>query len=129
MDPMHSDGGAMGAPAISQDERTWGALAHGGAILGWLTSAGVLAFLVPLLILVIRGPASDFVAEQARESLNFQITMFIAMLVSFLLCFVLIEFPLLIIGFLLGVVWIIIATSRAANGELYRYPLCIHFIR
>src|SRR5215212_1927258 len=57
------------------DERTWGMLAHLSALLAAFVA---LAFLGPLLVMLIQGPKSDFVRRQSVEALNFQITTYIA---------------------------------------------------
>jgi uncharacterized Tic20 family protein len=129
MDPRESYSGDIGAPVSTQDERTWGALAHGGAALGWLASAGLLSLAIPLLILIVRGPTSAFVADHARECLNFQITAFILVVVFGLLSLVLIGIPFLLATVALALVWTVIAATRAVDGQLYRYPFCIRFIR
>jgi uncharacterized Tic20 family protein len=119
----------MSAPASTQDERTWAALAHGGAALGWLASAGLLSLAIPLLILIVRGPSSAFVADHARECLNFQITAFIMVVVFAILCIVLIGIPFLLATVALALVWTVIAATRAVDGQLYRYPICFRFVR
>src|SRR4051794_8441717 len=83
--------GGYGAPAPSQlapsEERTWAMLGHLGGIL--------FGFLAPLVVLLIQGPKSPFVRRQAVESLNFQIALIIAYIVSFVLVFVIIGFVLI----------------------------------
>nr|MBA3608943.1 DUF4870 domain-containing protein [Chthoniobacterales bacterium] len=49
--------------------------------------------------------------------------------VAFLLCFVLIGIPILILLYLLNIVLVIIASLKASGGELYRYPFTIRFIK
>jgi uncharacterized Tic20 family protein len=84
------------------------------------------SFLAPLIIYLIKKDESAFIAEHAKESLNFQITVFI-------ICIVLI---ISIIGLLLiwlvgilTLVFVIVATIRASEGKLYRYPFSIRFIK
>jgi uncharacterized Tic20 family protein len=71
---------------------------------------------------------SQFVADQARESLNFQISLLIYALISGVLVVVLIGLLLLPIIWVVGVILTIIASVKAANGEAYRYPLTIRLI-
>jgi len=82
--------------------------------------------LAPLIIYLIKKNESSYVAEHAKESLNFQIT---AWLVTIVLI-------ITVIGiFLLWLVWIgvlicvIIATIKASDNKTYRYPLSIRFIK
>ena len=109
-----------------QDERTWGMLAHLSAIVAAIV---FLAFLGPLLVMLIQGPKSAFVRRQAVEALNFQITTYIAAIVSALLIVVLVGFILLPI---VGIVWLvltILAAVAANRGEDYRYPINIRLIK
>jgi uncharacterized Tic20 family protein len=129
MDPRNTYSGEVDAAVTTQEERQWAAMAHGGALLGWVLSLGLGAIVIPLLILIIKGPTSDFVTDHARECLNYQITAFIVAGIFLLLCLILIGIPLLIGFGVLSLVWMTIATVRAANGERYRYPFCFRFLR
>ena len=108
------------------DERTWGMLAHLSALLAAFVA---LAFLGPLLVMLIQGPKSDFVRRQSVEALNFQITTYIAAIVSAILIVVLIGLILLPI---VGIAWLVltIMAGLAANrGEDYRYPINIRLVK
>jgi len=109
-----------------EDERTWGMLAHVSAILGALVA---LSFIGPLIVLLVQGQKSQFVRRQAVEALNFQITTYIAAIVSFVLIFVLIGFILLPIVGILWLVLTIMAAVAANRGEDYRYPFNIRLIK
>ncbi|HET7615333.1 MAG TPA: DUF4870 domain-containing protein, partial [Bacillales bacterium] len=64
-----------------------------------------------------------------KEALNFQISFTIYAIISGILMLVLIGFVLLLV---IGVVWfilVIVATVRAGEGRVYRYPLTIRFIK
>lgn len=115
-----------GSQLSPQDERTWGMLAHISAILAAIV---FLAFLGPLLVMLIQGPKSEFVRRQAVEALNFQITTYIAAIVSAILIVVLIGLILLPI---VGIAWLVltIMAGLAANrGEDYRYPFNIRLVK
>ena len=107
-------------PLSPSDERLWALLAH--------LSIFVLSIIGPILILVLLGTRSAFVADQAREALNFHITVLIAGLVSFLLCFVLIGFVLLPIVIVGSMVLGVIAALQANQGIPYRYPLTLRLV-
>ena len=102
----------------TQDERTLAILSH------ILTL--VAPILAPLIIWLIKKDESKYVAAHAKESLNYQITIFI-------ICFVLV---ITIIGILLvwlvalaSLILVIIATIRASENKLYRYPINFRFIK
>jgi uncharacterized Tic20 family protein len=114
------------------DERTWGLLAHVGALLAAFVA---LAFLGPLLVLLIQGNKSAFVRRHAIESLNFQITLLIALAAGIVLSVVTLGLGLIIVlpvGLVVGIlalVWIIMAGIKANNGEDYRYPINIRLVK
>lgn len=117
--------GAPGQLSL-QDERTWGMLAHISAILGAIVA---LSFLGPLIVLLVQGNKSPFVRKQAVEALNFQITTYIAAIVSAILIIVIIGFFLLLA---VGIAWLVltIMAGLAANrGEDYRYPFNIRLVK
>ena len=63
------------------------------------------------------------------ESLNFQITIMIALTVSGLLMMVVIGVLLLPVIAVYAFVMVIIAAIKAADGYKYRYPLTIRFVK
>jgi uncharacterized protein len=105
---------------VDQDSKTWGMLVH--------LSTLVSSFVGPLVILLIKKGQMPFVEEHAKEALNFQISLLIYFLVSFVLSCFLIGIPLLIALPIFSLVVTIIATVKANEGIIYRYPLSIKFI-
>lgn len=105
----------------TNDEKTLAILSHILCI--------VAGFIAPLVIYLIKKDNSAFVTAHAKESLNFQITVILAYLVSFVLVFVLIGIPLMIIIGLVNLILVIIATIRASEEKLYKYPFSIKFIK
>lgn len=91
--------------------------------------AGTLFSIFPALVVwLLKRNDNAYLSEQAREALNFQITVLIAQVISCILIFV-------VIGFLfLGLVWLgniffcIAAAIAASKGEHYRYPLTLRLI-
>ena len=113
---------------ISKDDRTWGMLAHLSAIVGYF----IIPFgniIAPLVIWLVKKDQSWFVDNQGKEALNFQISMTLYAFVSGILMLVLIGFVLIVIVYIIGLVLTIVATIKANEGVLYRYPLTIRFIR
>jgi uncharacterized protein len=115
-----------GAGALTPDERTWGGAAHWGALLAALV--GGLAFLGPLLVLLIKGNDSPWIRRHSVESLNFQISILIYAIISGLLLLVLIGFVLLPLVGLFWLIFTIIGSVKASNGDDYRYPLTIRMV-
>lgn len=109
------------------DEKMWGMLTH---LLAFAAFIGIpLGNVIgPLVIYLIKKDEYEFVAEQGKEVLNFQITWSIIFIISGLMIFIGIGFFLLI-GF--GIAWLVLVIlgSVAANrGESYKYPLSINFL-
>ncbi|HEU0179914.1 MAG TPA: DUF4870 domain-containing protein [Blastocatellia bacterium] len=112
---------------LTREERNWGMLSHLLALVGYFVIPfGNVA--APLIIYLMKKDESPFVADQARESLNFQISVCIYALISGVLVLVLIGILLLAAVGLAGIILTIIASVKAANGEAYRYPLTIRLI-
>jgi uncharacterized Tic20 family protein len=108
------------------EERTWATLAHVGSfVLAWIA----LAVLAPLIVLLVFGDRSAYVRHHAVESLNFQITMLIAVGVSAVLILVLVGLILLPLVLIYYVVMVVVASVKANRGELYRYPLTLRLVR
>jgi uncharacterized Tic20 family protein len=113
---------------LTREERNWAMLSHLSALTGYFFAPIVGNIVAPLIIYLMKKDESPFVADQARESLNFQISMSIYWLISGVLVLILIGFLLLAAIWVVGVVLTVIASVKAANGEAYRYPLTIRLI-
>ncbi|WP_209021563.1 DUF4870 domain-containing protein, partial [Proteus mirabilis] len=108
------------APA---DQRTMALAAH---LLGIFTG-----FIGALIIWLINKDdvGKAFVTDQAKEALNFQITVAIAMVICMILTIVVIGAILMPIVGLVSLVFCIIAAVKANNGEAYRYPFALRLIK
>jgi uncharacterized protein len=116
----------VNTPIPTQDERTWGMLAHLSALLGLAFPLGNV--LAPLVVWLVKREQSTFVADQAREALNFNITVAIAGLVCIVLAFVFIG---ILLGIALFVYWLVVtilAGIKANEGALYRYPFAVRMV-
>lgn len=115
----------------SREERQWALFAHLSALLGGLVTShffGLGCLIGPLVIWLIKKDTMPFVDDQAKEALNFNITVAIAAVVCWILVFVLIGIPLVILLGLAWLVFVIIAAIKANEGERYRYPFTLRFI-
>ena len=113
--------------ARSTEERQWAFFAHLSALSGLVIPFGNL--LGPLIIWQIKRDSMPFVAEHAKESLNFQITVSIAVVVSLALFLVLIGMLLLPLIGIGALILTIVPAIKANNGETYRYPFTLRLIR
>lgn len=102
----------------TSDERTMAVLSH------ILTL--VAPFVAPLVIYLIKKDESKFVEWHAKESLNFQITLLVICIVLFIT--VIGIFFLWFVG-IAATVLVIVASVRASENKLYRYPFNIRLIK
>jgi len=121
--PKESKEGQQEQPIeqISKDARTWAMLCH---LLAIFTG-----FIAPLIIWLIKKDEDPFIDSQGKEALNFQITVAIAMVISGLLCFACIGFFLAPAVAIVDIVFCVLATIKVNNGQAYRYPVSIRFIK
>ena len=118
-------GSLRGAPAPTQEERTWAMVAHLSALLAAFTG---LPFLGPLVVMLVKGRTSGWVRAQAVEALNFQLTVFIALVVcSVLLCLGIGIVLLPLVG-AAALVLSVVAGVKASHGDFYRYPATLRLI-
>lgn len=119
------------------DGRQWGVAApgHGGG--GDERNLAILAqvlaiftgFLGPLVIYLVARDDQPFAKHHAAEALNFQITVLLAVVVSFMAIFVLIGILLLPLVAITALVFEIIASVAASRGEWYRFPVNLRLVR
>lgn len=111
----------------SQEARQWAMFCHFAAFLGFIFPFGNL--LGPLIVWQIKRESDPFVDRQGKEALNFQITVSLAVVVSFLLMLVVIGFFLLGLVSIGALVLTIIAGIKANEGLDYRYPFTWRLIK
>ena len=125
-----------GAPSV--EERQWAMFAHLSALLGGLLTGAIGgwgSFLGPLIIWLLKKDTMPFVNDQAREALNFNITVSAIFLVLIILTVftlgigVILTVPLAIIIGIAALVFIIIASIKANEGVAYRYPFAIRLVK
>jgi len=116
-----------GVPETDPDARLWGMLAHLAGLIGFIIPFGNL--IGPLIVWQVKKDQMPFVDDQGKESLNFQITVSLAALVSMVLMLVLIGFVLLPLVGLVALVLMVIAGIKANSGERYRYPFVLRLVK
>lgn len=112
---------------IPKPERDWALFSHLSSFVGFFIPFGNL--IAPLIMWQIKKEEMPFGSSQAKECLNFQISLTIYSLISGILCLILIGFLLLFALFIIWIVFTIMAAIKASNGEPYQYPLTIRFIK
>ena len=102
-------------------DKIWSMLSHLSALLG-------VGFVLPLVVYLAMRKESEYVVSNAREALNFHITVLIYSLCCIPLVFILVGIPLLIVLGLGSLVLAIIATIKASDGLCFRYPLTLRLV-
>jgi len=122
------------ADAASAEERQWALFGHLSALTGLFTG-GIGNVVGPLVIWLVKKDTMPFAADQAREALNFNISLLLVAVVLFLITLVtfglgaVLTFP---IGLLLGIAWLvmtIVGAMKANDGVAYRYPFALRLVR
>ena len=108
-------------PAHQGSDQIWSMLSHLSALLG-------VGFVLPLVVYLAMRKESEYVAANAREALNFHISVLIYSLCCVPLVLILIGIPLLFVIGIGSLVLAIIATVKASNGVCYRYPLTLRLV-
>ena len=111
---------------ISAEERTWGMVAHLAALAGLVLPFGNI--LGPLVVWLARRDESQFVGDQAKEALNFNITVALGALACFVLLWVLIGILLFAPLVLYWLIMTIIAAAKASEGIRYHYPFALRLV-
>lgn len=122
---MNEPNPVAGVP--TQDEKTWGMLGHLTAFSGFIVPLG--SVIGPLVVWLIKRDQSEFVADQGKEALNFNISVVLAGCVCGVLVFVFIG---ILLGVALFIYWLamtIIAGIKASEGVRYRYPFTLRLIK
>lgn len=81
-----------------------------------------------LLVWLLKKDDDPFVGEQAREALNFQVTVLLAYLISYALLLVLVGFVLVALVWMANLLLCIVAAVKASRGETWRYPCSLRLI-
>ena len=107
----------------SQADKTLALLTHLSGI--------ILSFIVPLVIWLTNKDKSDkgWLNDQAKEALNFQITLLIVYVVGTILTVILIGALINLVAWLTCIVLSIMAALKVNEGVAYRYPFALRLIK
>lgn len=109
------------ASSPSKDDCNLAMLAH---LLGIFTG-----FIGALIIWLVKKDGPGFANSQAKEALNFQITITIGFLIAWVLAFILIGFVLVPILYVANLIFCILGAIAASKGQPYRYPFSIRLVQ
>jgi uncharacterized Tic20 family protein len=112
----------------NKDDKLWATFCHLAAFSGYFFPFGNV--IGPLVIWLIKKDESQYIDENGKKALNFQISMTIYTLASLvLIC----GGPLILLAIIplaiVSVIFPIVAAIKANNGEEVSYPISIEFIK
>jgi hypothetical protein len=119
--PQGAYPGAVQPPLSDSDQRMWAIFSHVGGIL--------FSFVAPLVIWLVFKGRGALVEDQAKEALNWQITLVIAYIVGGILTVVLIGALVLLAAGIAALVFGILAAVASSSGQFYRYPFTLRLIK
>ncbi|NLP58245.1 DUF4870 domain-containing protein [Lutibacter sp. B1] len=122
---------------ITQNDKNYSTILHLSTFFGWFFPFGNI--IAPLIMWIAKKNDSDFIDDHGKAALNFQLSL---TLYSFLLAILIIPITILTLGLglvavilgiipaiILTLIFVITASIKASNGELYDYPFTIEFIK
>jgi uncharacterized protein len=120
VEPTKTETPKVDSPIVSQESKNFALIAHLGGVFTF--------FIAPLIIYLVKTD-DKFVQEEAKEALNFQIIVSIALLVCNILFFLIIPLILIPIIWIISLVFGVIASVSVADGKVYKYPFNFRLIK
>jgi uncharacterized Tic20 family protein len=111
---------AAAAPLTPAEDKQWAGFAHLGGILGILPS------LIIWLVFKDRGAVTNV---EAKEALNFQITLLIVYIIGSILAFVVVGFIINAAAWIAAIIFSIMGFQKVNAGGSYRYPFALRLIK
>lgn len=111
------------------EDRTWSSIAHIVPLAAMWLSAGVAGFIASIVIFIIGKEKGPFIRNYTAQALNIQLNALIWFVLSWILVFVLIGLIMLPIVAIWATVLHVLAIMKANQGEVWKPPFCIEFIK
>ena len=130
--PDNSEAAHVEPAGSTRTDRRWAMACHLIALVGLIAPPFkiIISIVATLVLWLIKREDGALIDDQGRESVNFQITIFIYAIASAFMI------PLMGLGILLLVavvifdfIFILVAAVKASEGIAYRYPACIRLIK
>jgi len=123
--PLEATG--VGPATQEQQTRQWAFLLHLSVLAGFMVPIAGLA--VPIAIWQLKKSALPGIDAHGKNAVNWIISAIIYAVVCVVLSFVIIGIPLLIALGVVGVIFPLVAAIKANNGEVWKYPMAITFVK
>ncbi len=127
MEPSRTDQAFSDRPLQlwGMNENTYGMLLHLSQLLSF-SGAGIA---VPIIMWAVNKDKSGTVDRHGKNVLNWLISELIYAIGCAVLCLVLIGIPLAVALVVIGIVFPIIGAVKANNGDEWKYPMSIAFLK
>lgn len=120
----------LNSEVASPEEKNWAMISHIASFAALIPLIPLIGMVLgPLLVWLLKKEDMPLVAQNGVEALNFNITMFIAYCVAFVLCFILIGIPILFGLIIFHFIVTILAAIKASEGGVYKYPFSMKLVR
>jgi uncharacterized Tic20 family protein len=126
--PSSAMDGAAGGLSFSSEDKTWALVAHLSPLAGFLVPIPFFNLIAPAIVWFLKRETMPVIDDQAKEVINFQITLTIAGLICIPLIFVFIGIFLAFALIVYGIVMAVLGAKAAQDGKLYRYPYCLRLL-
>jgi uncharacterized protein len=107
--------------------RQWGLFLHLSLLAGFIVPLAGLV--TPIIIWQLKKNDLPGLDIHGKNVVNWIISDLIYIAIGYILCFALIGFPILIALGIVSIVFPIIGGIKANNGEVWKYPLTIRFVK
>lgn len=111
----------------TQSEKDWAMFCHLSSFAGYFFPLG--GIIGPLICWISRKDESKWVDFNGKSSLNFQLSLLLYTVLAIPLVFIIVGIPIIIFLAVLEIVCVIVASIRAAKGEVFKYPITIPFFQ
>lgn len=124
---LNSSNSSLNNDFFGLGENTYCMLIHLTQLCGFVFPYAGMA--VPIILWLINKEKNAAVDTHGKNVTNWIISLVIYSIISGILCLVIIGIPLLIALFICNIVFVITGSIKAYNGEYWKYPLTIIFIK
>ena len=117
----------MEVRVTNNDDRQWAMFLHLSQLAGFVVPLA--GWVLPIVIWQMKKAEIPELDAHGKVVANWLISELIYAVVASVLIFLLVGIPILIVLGIIGVVFPIIGAIKANNGQLWKYPLSIPFLK
>ncbi len=114
-------------PTVTENDKQYAMFIHLSQFAGLIIP--LLGWILPLILWQNKKNSSEFINANGKIVMNWIISSLIYAIICYLLVFIFIGLILLPALGICSIIFIIIGSIKANNGEVWPYPLNIHFIK